>query len=42
MNRSDSGSLTEKKCVPCRGGISPLTGAPLKELNDQIDADGGK
>ncbi len=36
MNRSDSGSLTEKKCVPCRGGISPLTGAPLKELNDQI------
>ena len=36
MKLSEYGRLTKKKSVPCRGGITPLTGAPLKELNDQI------
>ena len=36
MELSDPGMLIKKKCVPCRGGIAPLTGIPLNELNDQI------
>jgi 4a-hydroxytetrahydrobiopterin dehydratase len=29
-------SLAEKHCVPCRGGIPPLTGEDLKMLNAQL------
>mgnify|MGYP001198693762 CR=1 FL=1 len=36
MNQPISDRLTEKKCVPCRGGISPLTGGALQELNNQV------
>ena len=28
--------LAEKKCVPCRGGIPPLTGEEIKPLAEQI------
>lgn len=29
--------LANKECVPCRGGVPPLTGAELKTLLDQLD-----
>ena len=29
-------SLAEKSCVPCRGGIPPLTGAQLHEFSHQL------
>lgn len=28
--------LSKKKCVPCRGGVPPLQGEPLKELHRQL------
>lgn len=30
--------LSNKKCIPCRGGMPPLKGAELQELKRQIDA----
>ena len=32
-------SLADKQCIPCRGGVPPLTGQPLKDLARQL-ADG--
>ncbi|MBI4055137.1 MAG: 4a-hydroxytetrahydrobiopterin dehydratase [Elusimicrobia bacterium] len=29
--------LAEKKCVPCRGGVPPLTEHEIKPLLDQLD-----
>ena len=29
--------LASKTCVPCRGGIPPLTGEPLAALQKQVD-----
>lgn len=29
--------LTQKKCVPCEGGVAPLAGDPLRHYQDQID-----
>lgn len=29
-------SLSEKTCVPCRGGVPPLEGAELKRLHDEL------
>ena len=28
--------LAEKQCVPCKGGVSPLTGSELAPLADEI------
>ncbi len=28
--------LTSEKCVPCRGGVPPVTGVEIKELKPQI------
>jgi 4a-hydroxytetrahydrobiopterin dehydratase len=33
--------LVNKKCVPCKGGVPPLKGEPLKELQKQL-GDGWK
>jgi 4a-hydroxytetrahydrobiopterin dehydratase len=30
-------NLSKKSCTPCRGGIPPLTGEPLTELQGQLD-----
>src|SRR2546426_12769925 len=30
--------LAGKQCVPCKGGVPPLKGKPLKELHKQLDA----
>jgi len=30
-------SLARKECVPCKGGVPPLKGEELKQLNEQID-----
>jgi 4a-hydroxytetrahydrobiopterin dehydratase len=30
-------SLARKECVPCKGGVPPLKGKELKQLNEQID-----
>ena len=32
-------TLTEKKCVPCEGGVEPLTGEKLEEYARLIDGD---
>ncbi len=32
MTKSGIGSLTQKSCAPCRGGIPPLKGEALKTL----------
>ncbi len=29
--------LASKDCVPCRGGVPPLSGDQLSELNEQLD-----
>jgi 4a-hydroxytetrahydrobiopterin dehydratase len=29
-------SLAAKHCVPCRGGVPPLTGEPLEQLKAQV------
>ena len=29
--------LTAKNCVPCRGGVAPLTAEQIKPLLDQLD-----
>ena len=31
--------LAQKQCVPCRGGVPPLTGAELQALQAQLGAD---
>ena len=28
--------LASKTCIPCRGGVPPLTGAPLRKLQDEL------
>jgi 4a-hydroxytetrahydrobiopterin dehydratase len=28
--------LAEKHCVPCRGGVPPLTGAELEQMKSQV------
>jgi 4a-hydroxytetrahydrobiopterin dehydratase len=28
--------LAEKHCVPCRGGVPPLTGAELEKMKSQV------
>jgi 4a-hydroxytetrahydrobiopterin dehydratase len=29
--------LAKRQCVPCRGGVAPLRGAPLEALLEQLD-----
>ena len=29
--------LTAKQCVPCQGGVAPLSGEQIKPLLDQLD-----
>ena len=29
--------LAERECVPCRGGVPPLTGEQIKPLAEQLD-----
>jgi 4a-hydroxytetrahydrobiopterin dehydratase len=29
--------LAKRQCVPCRGGVLPLRGAPLEALLEQLD-----
>lgn len=31
--------LAKKQCVPCRGGVSPLKGAVLREFQAQVTAE---
>ncbi|MBI3950225.1 MAG: 4a-hydroxytetrahydrobiopterin dehydratase [Acidobacteria bacterium] len=31
--------LAQKECVPCKGGVPPLTGEDLTKLLDQLDND---
>lgn len=31
--------LAQKECVPCKGGVPPLEGAPLRELQRELNAD---
>ena len=31
--------LAEKRCVPCRGGVPPLTGPDLQSLHSQLGDD---
>jgi 4a-hydroxytetrahydrobiopterin dehydratase len=31
-------SLADKKCVPCRGGVPPLTGQDLQKLQQVVPA----
>jgi len=31
--------LADKQCVPCRGGVPPLTGGPLAELHLRLGGD---
>ena len=31
--------LAEKRCVPCRGGVPPLTGPDLQRLQSQLGDD---
>jgi len=28
--------LAEKECVPCQGGVPPLTGEPLRQLHTEL------
>ncbi len=30
-------SLSKKECVPCKGGIPPLSGDELDKLKEQVD-----
>lgn len=34
-----SDRLTRMQCVPCRGGVPPLEGEELRELQEELDAD---
>ena len=34
-----SANLSQKKCIPCRGGVPPLTGEDLKPLLAQLEDD---
>lgn len=36
--QSEAGSLTHRNCVPCRGGVPPLTGEAIRSLLQQVDA----
>ncbi len=36
---SDVCDLTEKECVPCRGGVPPLKGKELTDLQQQLGHD---
>ena len=36
FERSEMTQLAEKQCVPCRGGIPPLTSEEIKPLAEQI------
>lgn len=29
--------LSEKECVPCRGGVPPLEGEELRKLHEELD-----
>ncbi|MBT3353589.1 MAG: 4a-hydroxytetrahydrobiopterin dehydratase, partial [Candidatus Scalindua sp.] len=29
-------SLSEKECVPCKGGVPPLKGEELEKLKEQV------
>jgi len=29
-------SLADKQCVPCKGGVAPLKGEQLKQLEEQV------
>lgn len=31
--------LAQKQCVPCRGGVPPLQGGQIQELQGQLDDD---
>ncbi len=31
-----SGKLSEKKCIPCKGGVAPLKGEQLRKLQKQL------
>jgi len=33
----DMDDLSQRDCVPCRGGVPPLAAAELNALNDQLD-----
>ena len=37
-------SLSRKECVPCKGGVPPLSGEELEQLKEQVNAfwPGGK
>ncbi len=30
-------SLARKECVPCKGGVPPLSGEELEQLKEQVD-----
>ena len=36
MTESQGGSLLQKSCVPCRGGIPPLKGEALRMLRGEV------
>ncbi len=36
MAGSGAGSLADKKCVPCKGGVPPLKGEELQRLSAQL------
>lgn len=29
--------LADKQCIPCKGGVPPLTGQGLKDLHNELD-----
>ena len=36
MTKSEASSLTQKSCVPCRGGVPPLKGKALETLCREV------
>ena len=30
-------TLSKKECVPCKGGVPPLSGDELEQLEEQVD-----
>ncbi len=36
MEEESMSSLTQKKCVPCRGGIPPLKGSELSKFDKEL------
>ncbi len=36
MDEQKTCSLTDEKCLPCRGGVPPLKGAELEALSKQL------